>query len=61
VLNTDQPDRDMLTWLIHGARNLTGVSFAAMLLCFAGGVTLGLMAVMDVAGSTRSYCKPWTL
>ncbi len=52
VLGTDQPYRDMLTQLIYGARNLTGVSFAATLLCFARGVTLGLMAAMDVAGST---------
>jgi peptide/nickel transport system permease protein len=43
-LGTDQLGRDMLTRLIYGARNTIGIALITVLLSFAIGGTLGIMA-----------------
>jgi peptide/nickel transport system permease protein len=45
-LGTDQLGRDMLTRLIYGARNTIGIALITVLLSFALGGTLGIMAAI---------------
>ncbi|MGD9922105.1 MAG: ABC transporter permease [Pseudorhodoplanes sp.] len=46
VFGTDQLGRDVLTRLIHGARNTIGIAVAATLLAFLIGGGLGLLAAI---------------
>ncbi|WP_421594570.1 ABC transporter permease [Shinella sp. M27] len=46
LLGTDNLGRDMLSRLIFGARNTVGIAFAATLLAFAVGGTLGIFSVV---------------
>jgi peptide/nickel transport system permease protein len=45
-LGTDQLGRDMLTRLIYGARNTIGIALITVLLSFALGGTLGILAAI---------------
>jgi peptide/nickel transport system permease protein len=45
-LGTDQLGRDMLTRLIYGARNTIGIALMTVLLSFALGGTLGILAAI---------------
>lgn len=46
-LGTDQIGRDILSRLIYGARNSIGIAFAATLLAFAVGGSLGMAAAIS--------------